>query len=86
MAYEVRETQGGFIIVGAAGAMLKDGGAGVNGEPTMFRDRPYAEARAAWLNSPARDMMASRATKRAARAEIAARFGIPAKAINGLMN
>lgn len=86
MTYFVQEHDSRFMVMGARGAMLRDGGFGQFGEPVLFSDRARAEAKAAWLNLPTSVALMTASEKRAARAEIAGRFGIAADVARGLLN
>jgi hypothetical protein len=84
-AYRVRETATGFIVVGPSGALLRDGGAGHEGEPLAWRDRSRAEAKAEWLNAPDRYALSNR-ERRELRTAIGARHGLPYHVARGLLD
>ena len=86
MRYEaILEYSGPFVIVDTAlgGALLKDGGFGF-GEPVTYADRNRAEAKAEWLNLDT--IMLTKSPRRKLRAEVAAKYGIPAEVARGLLN
>lgn len=85
MAYELRETETGFIVVGESGALLRDGGAGTHGEPLVWRERARAEAKAEWLNRATPQLM-TKGERRAMRDEIASKHGISPDVARGLLN
>lgn len=83
--YTVRQTEAGFIVVGPSGALLRDGGAGVHGEPLVWRDRARADAKADWLNTPGRDALSNR-ERRELRTAIGARHGLAYDVARGLLD
>jgi hypothetical protein len=86
MTYVVREIETGFIIVGSQGALLRDGGAGMNGEPLVWRERARAEAKAEWMNRVVASALMTRSERRTLRNEIATKHGISADTARGLLN
>jgi hypothetical protein len=85
MSYTVRQIDTGYIVVGPSGALLRDGGAGQQGEPLIWRERARADAKAEWLNTPERHTLSNR-ERREMRTAIGARHGLPYDVARGLLD